>query len=68
VSIALSQTASLWAKGGGVCVCQTLRRGADYLVMGHEDVTLKRLLFDSNSVTEPWKKNWPKNLEASVVQ
>lgn len=37
----------------------SLRRGEDYLLMGHVDRRRRRLQLDEKSVIEPWKKNWP---------
>ena len=55
---------TLWTERD--CICPRFKVGRTYLILGYEDSTNKRLLFDSRSVALRWRKIWARKIRVSV--
>ncbi|CAH1787731.1 unnamed protein product [Owenia fusiformis] len=61
IPIKVDNFVELWTND--TCVCPKLADNKDYLIMGHEDQLISKLLFNAGSVAVPYKEKWKKRVK-----
>ncbi|XP_046552405.1 secreted frizzled-related protein 3-like [Haliotis rubra] len=59
--VGLTSEVDLWTNSS--CLCPSVKRGREYLILGHEDKRLNRLLILPNTIAAKWKDKWVKKIQ-----